>query len=59
KSKQIKTHKSLGQQLTKERLELLGSKNGQTFYFEVSDLKDENGQATGTEVKIVMPWEED
>ncbi len=52
-------HQSLGQQLTSERLELFGTKDGQSFYFTVTDLYDDQQQAAGTSVRIVMPFESD
>lgn len=59
KSGLLSTHKSLGQQLTSERLELFGTKDEQPFYFKVTDLYNDQDMATGTSVLIVMPFESD
>lgn len=55
----LKPHNSLGQKLTHERLELFGAKNGKNYGFEVIDLMDQTGLPSGTEVRIVMPFEEE
>lgn len=48
-------HKSLGLQLTSERLQLIESQTGFETRFETIDLFDENKIATGTMVKIIFP----
>ena len=48
-------HKSLGLQLTSERLQLIESQTGFETRFETIDLFDENKIAAGTMVKIIFP----
>ena len=49
------TKKSMGMQITKERLELYYQKTGQNFSFNITDLIDKNGEPTGTKVEIKFP----
>jgi tetratricopeptide (TPR) repeat protein len=49
------TQKSLGLQITKERLKLLEDDHHNKASFEVIDIENENGEATGTEVIITIP----
>ncbi|MFK7949210.1 MAG: histidine kinase [Saprospiraceae bacterium] len=52
-----KTHKSAGLNTTKERLELWITKNSKATpkdVFKIIDLKDENGQAIGTRIELLL-----
>lgn len=51
--KQFK-HKSMGLEITTERLELYYKETGNKFSFEIVDLTDENNQPAGTKVEIVF-----
>lgn len=48
-------HKSLGMQLTNERLRLLSRRLGEAGSFRVEDLKDPAGAALGTRVTLQLP----
>lgn len=48
-------HKSLGMQLTNERLRLLSRRLGEAGSFRVEDLKDVSGVALGTRVTLQLP----
>ncbi|MEO8069493.1 MAG: tetratricopeptide repeat protein [Flavobacteriales bacterium] len=50
-------HKSLGMQLTNERLRLLARRIGQNGSFVVEDLQDASGAAVGTRVTLQLPME--
>jgi len=50
-------HKSIGLQLTNERLSLLSKQKKSQFEVKITDLKDENGIATGTRVDLSIPFE--
>ncbi len=54
-----KKHKSLGMQVTKERLDILDEKYGNNISFTFIDKKTENGKAAGTRVEIRIPYEEE
>ncbi len=54
-----KNHKSLGMQVTHERLDALSKLRGSRINFVITDLKNENGEASGTEVEINIPFEMD
>ncbi|RLD61122.1 MAG: hypothetical protein DRJ05_03310 [Bacteroidetes bacterium] len=51
------SHQSLGMQVTRERLIALSKEKRIDVNFEITDLKDNNGKAEGTLVKIQMPFE--
>ncbi len=51
-------HKSRGMIITKERLEILNKQTKGRISVNVIDLKDENGNALGTKVEIVIPFKE-
>ena len=58
KSKSAEKNKSMGLQITKNRMALLNEDlNGQSF-FEIDDLEDENGNATGTRVSLKIKIKE-
>lgn len=50
-----KAHKSVGMQLTRERLQDLNRKTKSELSYTITDLEDANGNALGTQVTIVMP----
>ncbi|MDQ6763593.1 MAG: histidine kinase [Bacteroidota bacterium] len=50
KSKSLERNKSLGLQITKERLALLNKDSNETAFFEMEDLYDNKGNANGTKV---------
>ncbi|HJS52933.1 MAG TPA: tetratricopeptide repeat protein [Chitinophagaceae bacterium] len=52
KSQLSEHHKSMGLQITKERLAIMGEKQSDESPVEIEDLYDENGQAMGTKVTI-------
>ena len=54
-----KNHRSLGMQVTRERLEILSKAKGLTAGFKITDLKNENGENEGTLVVINIPYEMD
>jgi sensor histidine kinase YesM len=49
------THRSLGMQITGERLEDLRRKTKSDAKFEITDLHDSDGKATGTKVIVMLP----
>jgi streptogramin lyase len=51
-------HKSRGMIITKERLEILNKQIKGQISVSVFDLKDENGNAKGTKVEIIIPFKE-
>ncbi len=48
-------HRSRGMQVTRERLEILGSLSRQSYRLEVIDLNDDKGTPLGTRVEIRIP----
>jgi hypothetical protein len=57
-SKSVEKNKSMGLQITKSRMALLNRDlNGESF-FEITDLKDEWGNATGTSVCLKIKIKE-
>lgn len=50
KSKSAQKHKSMGLQITAERLTLLTDNGSPGHYFDIEDLYDEDGQPAGTRV---------
>lgn len=52
KSKSAQKHKSMGLQITAERLNLLTGNGSPGHYFDIEDLYDEEGQPTGTRVVL-------
>ena len=55
KSKTSTQNKSLGIQITANRLKMLSQQHKEAFFLQVTDLKDVAGQDCGTEVKIKVP----
>jgi len=51
------THKSVGMQLTTERLTALNKQYKSSFSAMINDLKDAEGKALGTEVVLNIPCE--
>ena len=56
KQKQGKTHKSVGMQLTRERLASLNSETEPKMSFNIADVLDEQNKVTGTKVIIQIPY---
>ena len=54
-----KNHRSLGMQVTQERLTALSKGKRTNISFEITDLTDKNGKAEGTQVVINIPYEAD
>ena len=52
KSKSAEREKSMGLKITTERLALLNREKGLHTFYEIEDLKDENGEATGTRILL-------
>jgi tetratricopeptide (TPR) repeat protein len=52
-------HKSLGMQVTRERLDILKEKTGEDIFVRFIDLKDENNKPRGTRVELHIPFEEE
>jgi tetratricopeptide (TPR) repeat protein len=48
-------HQSMATSITRERLEVMGKQFGGKFSLQISDLKSEKGEATGTRVVFEMP----
>ena len=57
-NKSAERKKSLGLQITKERLALLNRDANERAFFEVEDLHDDKGFATGTRVILRVKLEE-
>jgi len=57
-SKNENTHKSVGMQLTRDRLQDLNIKTKSEQSCVITDLYDENGNAAGTQVTIIIPEQE-
>ena len=53
------SHQSLGMLVTRERLDALSKEKKININFNITDLKDKNGKAEGTQVVIQMPFEID
>jgi len=56
KNKSPKKEKSMGLQITLDRLTLFGEENNATADFEIEDLADENGSAMGTRVTLRIAY---
>lgn len=59
KLRSAKSYKSLGLQLTKERMEILSEINKVSFEEKYIDLKDQNDKANGTRVELIISFEKD
>jgi hypothetical protein len=55
KTKEEKDHKSMATMITLERIKTINKKLKQKIRFEIIDLKDENGNASGTKVVFEIP----
>lgn len=51
-------HKSRGMLITQKRLELLNKQNKEQMSVEIIDLHDQNGNASGTRVEILISYQE-
>jgi tetratricopeptide (TPR) repeat protein len=54
KSKSAQKHKSMGLQITAERMALLTGKEGSGHFFRIEDLYESDGKAAGTEVILTI-----
>lgn len=54
KSKSAERHKSMGMQITAERMALLSGADGMRPFFEIEDLYDEHGAPAGTRVTLTV-----
>ena len=52
-------HKSMGMEVTEERLQVLNATKSKEASFKVIDLLDEEGDAAGTRIELKIPYEED
>ncbi len=52
-----KMHVSKGMSLTEQRIEALETTNKQKFVTTIIDLKDEKGNAIGTEINLIIPFD--
>jgi hypothetical protein len=57
-SKTAEKEKSMGLKITTERLSLLNKEKGVDTYFEIEDVKDENGNVAGTKVSVRITYKE-
>jgi hypothetical protein len=57
-SKTAEKEKSMGLKITTERLALLNREKGLHTFYEIEDLKNENGDATGTKVILKISFKE-
>jgi LytS/YehU family sensor histidine kinase len=57
KSKSVEKNKSMGLQITKNRIALLNQDLNSETFFEIQDLEDEYGNATGTKVNLKIKIE--
>jgi ligand-binding sensor domain-containing protein/two-component sensor histidine kinase len=48
-------HHSMAMEITEDRLDLYQQELGKEFTVEIIDLKDKNGQASGTKVQLIFP----
>jgi ligand-binding sensor domain-containing protein len=55
KRNSAKEHKSMGMDITKQRLQILNSVNNSNLSVRINDLKDEKGLPAGTKVDIFIP----
>lgn len=51
----LKKHRSMGMKITEDRLRILNDANNSKLSVNITDLKDEQGNATGTMVEIFVP----
>jgi len=55
KRNSAKEHKSMGMDITKQRLQILNTMNQSNLSVRINDLKDEKGLPIGTKVDIFIP----
>jgi sensor histidine kinase YesM len=51
----VSKHKSLGMKITEDRLRILNEVNNSQLSVNITDLKDEKGNALGTKVELFVP----
>lgn len=59
KSRGVKPYKSLGMEVTKERMQVISEINQVKFEEKIIDLKDISGQVKGTRVELIIPIQRD
>ena len=59
KSRGVKPYKSLGMEVTKERMEVISEINKVRFEEKIFDIKSETGEVIGTKVELSIPFEKD
>jgi len=59
KERSMKPYRSLGMQVTKERMEVISEINKVHFHEKFIDLKDDKHEAIGTRVELIIPFEKD
>jgi ligand-binding sensor domain-containing protein/two-component sensor histidine kinase len=52
----VNKHKSLGMKITEDRLKILNEVNNSQLSVNVTDMKDEGGNALGTQVELFVPY---
>ncbi|MBN8640244.1 MAG: histidine kinase [Flavobacteriales bacterium] len=55
KSKQVLKKKSYGLQITEDRISILNKTQSNKTTLKIHDLKDENGNASGTQIELIIP----
>ena len=55
KSKQILKRKSYGLQITEDRIDILNKTKSNKTQLQIFDLKDEEGNPTGTKIELIIP----
>ncbi len=56
KSKSAERNKSMGVQITVERLAMLGQLSNENTFFDIEDMQDERGSASGTKVVLKIQY---
>lgn len=56
KERQRSTYESFSLKATNQRLQLLSKQNNQVYTYEIDDLADDSGKATGTKVIVNFPF---
>lgn len=54
---EVKTHRSLGMSITKERLAIINKINDSHLRVTITDLEDPYGESTGTRIEIEIPFD--
>ncbi len=59
RNRSVKPYKSLGMEVTKERMQVISELNHVSFKETFTDLKNDHQEAIGTKVELVIPFEKD